>query len=98
MFSGEEMLIEEFSNHEEFRNVSADMDLISINSLLMAERILGKNHKDMIFRIMYRGAAYADSSQYLPCILCWRYTLQLRIEKDSIVYGDTCFTALALVM
>lgn len=46
---------------------------------------------------MYRGAAYADSSQYLMCIHLWRYALQLRIQKDSLLYGDTCFTALALV-
>ena len=46
---------------------------------------------------MYRGAAYADSSHYSVCIRLWRYALQLRIEKDSLLYGDTCFTALALV-
>jgi len=68
-----------------------------INSLLIAERILGSIHKDVIFRIMYRGAAYADSSHYMICIRLWRYALQLRIQKDSLLYGDTCFTALALV-
>jgi len=77
--------------------ISTDLDQMRINSLLIAERILGPAHKDVIFRIMYRGAAYADSSQYLMCIRLWRYALQLRIQKDSLLYGDTCFTALALV-
>lgn len=46
---------------------------------------------------MYRGAAYADSLQYQQCIDLWKYALELRIEKDSILFCDTCFTAQALV-
>lgn len=46
---------------------------------------------------MYRGAAYADVMLYQRCIDLWRRALQIRIEKDSILYTDTCFTAHALV-
>jgi hypothetical protein len=46
---------------------------------------------------MYRGAAYADSLQYQHCIDLWKYALELRVDKDTILYCDTCFTAQALV-
>ncbi len=46
---------------------------------------------------MYRGAAYADSLQYQYCIDLWKYALELRVAKDSILFCDTCFTAQALV-
>jgi hypothetical protein len=95
--TGREILITEFQTREELDAIATDYDQLRINSLLIAERILGHAHKDVIFRIMYRGAAYADSSQYLICIRLWMYALQLRIQKDSLLYGDTCFTALALV-
>ena len=42
---------------------------------------------------MYRGAAYADSLQYQHCINLWKYALELRVAKDSILFCDTCFTA-----
>jgi len=51
----------------------------------------------MIYRLMYRGAAYADSLQYQHCIDLWRRALELRVEKDTILFCDTCFTAQALV-
>lgn len=51
----------------------------------------------MLFRLMYRGAAYADALQYQRCIDLWRYALEVRVAKDSILYNDTCFTAQALV-
>ena len=49
----------------------------------------------MIYRLMYRGAAYADSLQYQHCIDLWKYALELRVAKDSILYCDTSFTAQA---
>ena len=68
-----------------------------MQSLLICERILGTMHKDMIYRLMYRGAAYADSLQYQHCIDLWKYALELRVAKDSILLSDTTFTAQALV-
>lgn len=94
---GRETEVKEFQTREELDFISSDLEQMRINSLLITERILGSTHKDVIFRIMYRGAAYADSLHYPICIRLWRYALQLRINKDSILYGDTCFTALALV-
>lgn len=48
-------------------------------------------------RLMYRGAAYADVMRYQHSIDLWRRALEIRIEKDSILYTDTCFTAQAIV-
>ena len=71
----------EFQTFEELENLALDLDAMRVQSLLICERILGTTHKDMIFRLMYRGAAYADSLQYQRCIDLWRYALQLRINK-----------------
>ena len=87
----------EFTTHEELENLSMDLDGMRIQSLLICERILGSTHKDMIFRLMYRGAAYADSLQYQRCIDLWRYALELRIRKDSLLHSESCFAAQALV-
>lgn len=46
---------------------------------------------------MFRGATYADAMRYQRCIDLWRRVLEVRVEKDSILYSDTCFTAQALV-
>lgn len=46
---------------------------------------------------MFRGATYADTMRYQRCVDLWRRALEIRIEKDSILYSDTCFTAQALV-
>lgn len=87
----------EFTTVEELENLVLDLDALRIQSLLVCERILGPLHRDMIFRLMYRGAAYADSLQYLRCIDLWRYALDLRIQKDSLLHSEVCFAAQALV-
>ncbi|KAG8230725.1 hypothetical protein J437_LFUL010826 [Ladona fulva] len=74
-----------------------DLDALRLYSLQVCERVLGPAHKDTVFRLMYRGAAYADALQYQRCIDLWRHALEIRVTKDSILYGDTCFTAQALV-
>lgn len=87
----------EFVNRSELETLSLDLDHMRMQSLLICERILSTAHKDMIYRLMYRGAAYADSLQYQFCIDLWKYALELRVIKDSILFCDTCFTAQALV-
>jgi len=54
----------EFSTMEELNAISLDLDAIRIQSLLICERILGPHHKDTLFRLMFRGASYADSLRY----------------------------------
>ncbi|CAG2172454.1 unnamed protein product, partial [Oppiella nova] len=87
----------EFQSTEELENLAMDLDSMRIQSLIICERILGPLHKDVIFRLMFRGAAYADGLQYQRCIDLWRYALDLRIQKDSLLHSETCFAAQALV-
>ncbi|TRY77395.1 hypothetical protein TCAL_00144 [Tigriopus californicus] len=87
----------EFMDRSELESLDLDLEALRMQSLLICERILGTRHKDMIFRLMFRGAAYADSLQYQYCIDLWRYALELRVAKDSILLCDTCYTAQALV-
>ena len=55
----------EFATMEELNSVMLDLDAIRIQSLLISERILGPHHKDTLFRLMYRGASYADALRYV---------------------------------
>ena len=71
--------------------MSLDWDKLRIQSLLICERILGTSNKDMIWRLIYRGASYADSLQFQRCIDLWKYALELRVRRDSILWCDTCF-------
>ncbi|XP_023247267.1 protein fem-1 homolog C isoform X2 [Copidosoma floridanum] len=87
----------EFATLDELSNIMLDLDSIRIQSLLICERVLGPSHKDTLFKLMYRGASYADALRYQYCIDLWRRVLEIRVEKDSILFTDTCFTAQALV-
>ncbi|XP_057340962.1 protein fem-1 homolog A [Microplitis mediator] len=89
--------IEEFSTLDELNAIAYDLDAIRIQSLLVCERILGEHHKDTLYRLMYRGAAYADALRYQYCIDLWRRALEIRVKNDSILFTDTCFTAQAIV-
>lgn len=51
----------EFATMEELNAIALDLDAIRIQSLLICERILGPHHKDTLFRLMFRGASYADA-------------------------------------
>ncbi|XP_046611073.1 protein fem-1 homolog C [Neodiprion virginianus] len=87
----------EFTTVEELDAIALDVDAIRIQSLLICERILGPHHKDTLFRLIHRGASYADSLRHQRCIDLWRRALKIRVEKDSILCSDTCFIAQALV-
>ncbi|XP_066581895.1 protein fem-1 homolog C [Prorops nasuta] len=87
----------EFTTLEELSLIEHDLDAMRIQSLLICERILDPHHKDTLLRLMFRGASYADALRYQPCIDLWRRALEIRVEKDSILFTDTCFTAKALV-
>lgn len=89
--------LREFTNSSQLEAMSHNQDELRLQSLLICERVLKPYHKDLIYRLMYRGAAYADSLQYQRCIDLWRRALELRVEKDTILFCDTCFTAQALV-
>ncbi|XP_034949991.1 protein fem-1 homolog CG6966 isoform X2 [Chelonus insularis] len=87
----------EFSTLEELNSTALDLDTIRIQSLLICERILGEYHRDVLYRLMYRGATFLDALRYQFCIDLWRRALEIRVDNDSILFTDTCFTAQALV-
>jgi len=74
----------EFSTDEELRALSFDLDGLRTQSLLICERVLGPDHKDTLFRLMYRGAAYADSLLFQRCIDLWIRALEFRVAKDTV--------------
>lgn len=67
----------EFTTTDELNAIALDLDAIRIQSLLICERILGP-HKDTLFRLMYRGASYADAFRSLIFLF-----LNLLTEKKS---------------
>lgn len=87
----------EFTTLEELDNIATDVDAMRIESLLICERILGLTHKDMLFRLTFRGASYADSLQLQRCIDLWRLLLEVRVTHYSILHFDTCYAAQTLV-
>lgn len=44
----------EFSTMIELDNIALDVDAMRVQSLLICERVLGINHKDTLFRLMFR--------------------------------------------
>lgn len=90
-----------FSNVPEFTTVdelnSMDLDDMRIQSLIVSERILGNQHKDFLFRLLYRGAFFADSMRYDSCLRLWILSLEIRVEKNTLLHSDTVFVTQAIV-
>ncbi|XP_077544420.1 ankyrin repeat protein mann-cup [Haemaphysalis longicornis] len=87
----------EYASADELEALAHDLDALRTQSLLMCERILGPQHKDTVFRLMYRGAAYADGLQYQRCIDLWQYALELRVARDTLLHTEAGQAAAALV-
>ncbi|XP_072932133.1 protein fem-1 homolog A-like [Epargyreus clarus] len=86
----------EWRSVRELDAAAADAALLRAQALLVAARVLGATHKDVIFRFMYRGAAYADSFQYQRCIELWTWALEARLTRDSVLCPEAVQTASAL--
>ncbi|XP_045780251.1 protein fem-1 homolog CG6966 isoform X2 [Maniola jurtina] len=86
----------EWQTLAELAALAGDADALRTQALLVAARVLGAQHKDTVFRLMYRGAAHADAFRYQRCIELWSWALRVRIERDTLLYADTCHTASAL--
>lgn len=89
--------IQEFRTHEELNNISMDVDDLRMTALIISERILGQHHRDFLFRLLYRGAFYADSMRYASCLSLWLYSLEIRGTKNTILHSDTVFVAQAII-
>ncbi|XP_018027492.1 protein fem-1 homolog A-like [Hyalella azteca] len=88
---------QEFISEEDLDSIIVDLDAIRIQSLLICMRVLGRAHKDTIYRLTIRGAAYADSHQFQRCIRLWLLALEIRILKDSILSIDVYSNSHAFV-
>ena len=86
----------EMCSLEELEEISSNPDAVYMQSLLIRERILGPDHKDTIFGLMYRGAVYADTHRYQRCVDLWKYAFQLRHEKNEPLNHECLFTLQAL--
>ena len=89
--------VTEFSTMEEINSIAFDLDDMRIQSLIVSERILGHQHKDFLFRLLYRGAFFADSMRYDSCLKLWILSLEIRIEKNTLLHSDTVFVTQAIV-
>jgi hypothetical protein len=49
---GQYRFAREFQDRTELESISLDLDALRIQSLLICERILGTQHKDMIYRLV----------------------------------------------
>lgn len=87
----------EFTTMEELYSIAFDIDAIRIQGLIISERILGYHHKDFLFRLLYRGAFFADSMRYDICLKFWILSLQIRIERNTLLYSETVFVTQAIV-
>lgn len=74
-----------------------DIDDLRMTALVISERILGQHHRDFLFRLLYRGAFFADSMRYDSCLKLWLYSLEIRAERNTILHSDTCFVAQAII-
>lgn len=89
--------VSEFSTVDELNLIAMDLDDMRIQSLIVSERILGLQHKDFLFRLLYRGAFFADSMRYDSCLKLWILSLEIRIEKNTLLHSDTVFVTQAIV-
>lgn len=87
--------VPEFNSVEEL--VAMDVDEMRIQSLIISERILGTQHKDFLFRLLYRGAYFADSMRYDQCLKLWILSLEIRVQKNTLLHSDTVFVTQAIV-
>lgn len=90
--------VTEFQSMEELLNIATDVDAMRMQSLLICERVLGAGHKDSLFRLMFRGAFYAESLRFQRCVDLWKRALEIRIEKEvNVLSHDVCSTAQTLI-
>lgn len=86
----------EAKNSVELEEAAINPDAVYMQALLIRERILGPDHKDTVFGLMYRGAVYADTHRYQRCVDLWKYAFKLRHDKQEPLNNECIFTLQAL--
>lgn len=72
--------------------MAGDSDAVFVMSMLVRERLLGPDHKDTIFGLMYRGAMYADLHHYNRCVSLWKYAFHLQCRRTPLLSHESWFT------
>ncbi|CAF2535841.1 unnamed protein product [Rotaria sp. Silwood2] len=68
---------------DQLNEIYSNHALISIEALLIRERLLGPNNVEYRYSLRYHGAILADNNQHYQAMAFWMYELGLR-EKYSI--------------
>ncbi|XP_018022689.1 protein fem-1 homolog C [Hyalella azteca] len=89
--------VAEFVSQADLDSIILDQDSLRMQSLLICLRVLGGAHKDTIYRLMIRGAAYADTLQYQRCIQLWLHALNIRIINDTMLNTEVNLSSNALM-
>lgn len=56
--------------------------------LYFRERILGDSNPDLLQSIIYRGAVYADSQNFTPCLKLWSHAMKIAQKNKFSIYKD----------
>ena len=73
---------------EELSLLEGDDHAIHMEGLIIRERILGTDNKELRFPIRYRGAVFADSRNYDPCISLWEHAMEIRARRNEPITDD----------
>jgi ankyrin repeat protein len=73
--------LQEVTTVEGLNEIESALDRMCIQSLLVRERVLGGDHRDLMCHIMYRGAVYADNHQYQRCVDLWIHAYNMSRGK-----------------
>ncbi|CAH1777485.1 unnamed protein product [Owenia fusiformis] len=86
----------EVCTKDDVARIAEDPDLTYMQSLVMRERIQGPEHKDTVFRLMYRGAVYADSHQFQRCVDLWLHACTMQYTRLGPLNMESLFTLQAI--
>ena len=67
---------------EELSLLEGDDHAIHMEGLLIRERILGTNNRELSFPIRWRGAVLADSKEYELCIALFKRAMEIAMNCD----------------
>ena len=68
---------------EELALLEGDDHAIHMEGLIIRERILGTDDRELRYPIRYRGAVLADSEQYELCIGLWIRSMEIALSCDD---------------
>ncbi|XP_071442491.1 protein fem-1 homolog B [Hetaerina americana] len=78
----------ECQNIEELDAIRFDLNALHMESLCIRERILGPANPEVSTHVVFRGAVFADASQFDRSIELWMHALRLRLKNDVPIVKD----------